>query len=434
MVDQLRKRGDIGTALLLQEILLLDKRNKPNKEISAVELRKYRDIYLQSTERLKMITGHEVPAVPPLHNLLLLTQGEVMFPSDLAQTSLEDYVGRSLLHLALDLGVMEDEPRYIEFDVTTTTLRDDWNRLPIHIACSRDSETVVEYLLNINVNLDVVDGNRRSALHYAAASGDEGIIQLLLERDANIDYKDAYGLSPLVWAAIRGHTTTVQVLAQDGVDLDVHVNRHYQMPLFLAAKKGYRDVIELLLEKGADVNFKNLLLEKGADVILKNQYSNTPLSIAIIRRHAIIVQLLLEKGAKVNLEDMDDDLYFFAAAEYGYTNVLRQLLERNSDFRYVFLDKMLRIAARGGHATTVQLLLENGADPNTEMRGHPTALQIAIDEGHKDVAEILRTTASGQHQTQIRDARAETFKPKEKNASIEPTRLQRRPTIEFISG
>ena len=60
-------------------------------------------------------------------------------------------------------------------------------------------------------------------------------------------------------------------------------------PLFVAALKGCSQVVEILLEKGANINFFS---KKGT----------TPLCVAAQNGHEQVVQLLLEKGrANVDL-------------------------------------------------------------------------------------------------------------------------------------
>jgi ankyrin repeat protein len=55
-------------------------------------------------------------------------------------------------------------------------------------------------------------------------------------------------------------------------------------------KEGHTEIVQLLLEKGADVN-------------AKNKYGRTALIYATERGYTEIVQLLLEKGADVNAKD-----------------------------------------------------------------------------------------------------------------------------------
>jgi ankyrin repeat protein len=82
-----------------------------------------------------------------------------------------------------------------------------------------------------------------------------------------------------------------------------------------AAKKGHREVADLLLTKGADVNaiqydaytplhlgaaeghkeVADLLLAKGADIDAKDNEDYTPLHLAVANEHGDIVEYLLTK-------------------------------------------------------------------------------------------------------------------------------------------
>ncbi len=62
-------------------------------------------------------------------------------------------------------------------------------------------------------------------------------------------------------------------------------NESGQTPLHLAVRAGYRDIVELLIAKGADVN-------------AKNKAGRTALRIAINQSHPEIAELLRKHGAK----------------------------------------------------------------------------------------------------------------------------------------
>jgi len=117
--------------------------------------------------------------------------------------------------------------------------------------------------------------------------------------------------------------------------------------LLNAAASGQADVVEALLERGANIEAKNNL---GA----------TPLIFAAVQGHSRVVKLLLGRGADVN-----------AKTATGITPLIG--------------------AASAADADVVQLLLEDGADVSVkDQQGH-TALDMAEATGDTQVYALLRS-------------------------------------------
>ncbi|KAL9040923.1 MAG: hypothetical protein Q9214_004294, partial [Letrouitia sp. 1 TL-2023] len=95
-------------------------------------------------------------------------------------------------------------------------------------------------------------------------------------------------------ASCGGHQDIVQVLLDKGADVNAQ-GRYYGNALHAASYEGYRDIIRILLDKGADVNAKG------------GEYGNA-LQVASYRGHQNIVQLLLDKGANVNAQGVQEKL------------------------------------------------------------------------------------------------------------------------------
>eukprot|EP00019_Armaparvus_languidus_P000094 CAMPEP_0168600186 /NCGR_PEP_ID=MMETSP0420-20121227/12612_1 /TAXON_ID=498008 /ORGANISM="Pessonella sp." /LENGTH=275 /DNA_ID=CAMNT_0008638185 /DNA_START=29 /DNA_END=853 /DNA_ORIENTATION=+ len=91
-------------------------------------------------------------------------------------------------------------------------------------------------------------------------------------------------------AAAMGQATLVQEFIDAGIDVDLRDFDREDTALHLACAKGQKEVIELLVENGADVNVQN---NRGA----------TPLHSLVKKRFDLLALWLVRQGADINLED-----------------------------------------------------------------------------------------------------------------------------------
>ena len=89
--------------------------------------------------------------------------------------------------------------------------------------------------------------------------------------------------------------------------------------IHFAASEGHKEIIEKLIEEGADLN------------VLNNQ-KKTALHLAVDQWKHDIVQLLVENGAKMNLMDIDDKM----AIDYTWSpndnwKIIEQQMEKEVD-------------------------------------------------------------------------------------------------------
>ena len=129
-----------------------------------------------------------------------------------------------------------------------------------------------------------------------------------------INAKDNIGFTPLHMAVTMGHREMAELLLVQGADVDAR-DTFGQTSLHQAARWGHKDLAEFLIAKGADVNAKDeaggtvlhhaaiqgdesvveLLIARGADVNARNNKNRTPLDLAkeayprvaeVLARHA----------------------------------------------------------------------------------------------------------------------------------------------------
>ena len=135
-----------------------------------------------------------------------------------------------------------------------------------------------------------------------------------------------------------------------GTDVNAK-NERGATPLHRAATFGHKEIAELLIDKGADVNAMGGLL------------GWTPLHWAASEGRKEVANLLINKGADVN-----------AATDNGVTP--------------------LHTSAGSGHKEFSELLIAKGANVNAKIALGPiqglTALDAAIERNHPKIADLLR--------------------------------------------
>ncbi|RYP92526.1 hypothetical protein DL770_001392 [Monosporascus sp. CRB-9-2] len=164
-----------------------------------------------------------------------------------------------------------------------------------------------------------------TGLHLAAFFRVRETVDFLLQDRWKVNVCDNIDRTPLSWAAEKGHEAVVQLLLEKGANIEAKDNEYDQTPLSWAAEEGHEAVVKLLLEKGVIIETKDkygrtplswatemgrkaivqLLLEKGAIIETKDKYGRTPLSWAAENGHEAVVQLLLEKGVNIEVRCYD---------------------------------------------------------------------------------------------------------------------------------
>jgi ankyrin repeat protein len=142
-----------------------------------------------------------------------------------------------------------------------------------------------------------------------------------------------------------------------------------------------------------------LLLEMGADVNLRADASRKTLHLATKNGHEAVVRVLLRRGVDINTKDIDGRTALHLAAEQGHEAIVRLLCGNGADV-HAKMNAMLggvccgatalHFAAWQGNEVMVRALLGIGADIDEEDRWDArTALHIAAIGGHEAVVRLL---------------------------------------------
>ena len=213
--------------------------------------------------------------------------------------------------------------------------------------------------------------------------------------------KDEGGSTALHHAAGYGPLTNLELLLNKGADVNAK-NRRSSTPLHWAIHDEAK--VRLLLSKGADVNTRQAegrtplflaamlgdglptmrsLFAKGADPNLASANRQTPLMVATARGNIEGIRLLIEKGAEVNAKDGAGETALMFACLSGNADAVRFLIEKGADVKVKSKrnETALGFAATAGVQESVELLLAKGAEVNVRnLRGYSPLMFAASSD------------------------------------------------------
>jgi len=155
-----------------------------------------------------------------------------------------------------------------------------------------------------------------------------------------------------------------------------------ETPLFLACNYGLDEIAIKLVEKGADINFRN--------PVYKTTYHWTPLGRALRYCNFTLAKYLVDHGANINSREggMNPLLWF---SWIGDLDNVKTCIGNNADINHANDEGVtpLILAAISGNEQVVTLLITSGAHVNHVSNNEVTALMNACIYGHEIIVRIL---------------------------------------------
>ncbi|KAL8666382.1 MAG: hypothetical protein Q9168_007488 [Polycauliona sp. 1 TL-2023] len=295
-------------------------------------------------------------------------------------------------------------------------------------AAWRGFSKIIEFLLDERTDMNL------NPLFYAAIFVDSvPTARMLIAKGAKVD-ASFHDNTHFEHALGKGHPEMVQLLLSNEVSANIHVHRD---ALSLAAWSGLEEVVRQLLDAGFDVNARTpgapgkrskiqsrtallcaaegkrqstveLLIERGADVNLQTDVSmpwRTVLQRACSLGWIDTVRLLLKSGADISIRGGDHESAFQAAcaAPENHDTVLPLLIQHGADVNESGgpFGSPLQCAAHFGRDQAIPILLEHGACINHQRGECGNALQAALEHGHGYVAH--QALAAGADRNKVKE-------------------------------
>ena len=223
-------------------------------------------------------------------------------------------------------------------------------------------------------------------------------IQKMKQKKQKMKQKIQEMNNALLLSAVRpGHAPSVLLAIRQGTDVnafhktDVHdrLEMEQATALTVAAAHDIVDVVDVLIEQGADVNLNKppgrtplmaaalfdsmttvqKLIDAGADLNKLDQNGNTALHLAI-QNHVhsteerISIGLLIEVGTDVNIPDNKGYTALISAVDKEYFGYVEALIKAGADVNYKGW-MLFQCAVRGGSVIALHLFFRAGININT---------------------------------------------------------------------
>ncbi len=307
---------------------------------------------------------------------------------------------------AVDSGNIDEVRRHLN-EGTDVNKKDEKGQTPLHLSARNGSKKVGEVLVERGAAINAQDHEGQTPLHLAAREGQSAMVDLLLLKKAKVNSRDTQGRTPLHHATFRQGNETPLLLIAGRATVDAKDNKDWT-PLYLASLNNLPRMVELLINKGAQVNpttgpsplmgatrdghteVVKVLLNYKAQVHGSSKASKTPLHVAAEKGYPQIAELLIQHQAEPNRKDKTGHTPLYYATYHDQIQVMRILIEAHADLNETIKEgTLLHLAAQRGSMEASRLLLEHGAKLEIKDSNGHRPLDVAINNRKQGIADMI---------------------------------------------
>lgn len=236
-------------------------------------------------------------------------------------------------------------------------------------AIIHNQKSTISKLLSLGASTNVTDRGGCTPLHLCITNTcSTHIAKLVLEAGANVNAKTNAGATPLHLAVTKEMRTMAALLIARKADINA-TDAQGETALHVAARRGYAPIVGLLLRNGADVNAVSKIF-------------NCPIHLAICKKRFAIVDILLDNNATVDASDAGGNTpLHLAVAKRLRPKFIKRLVEQaptTSSKKNDLGKSPLHLAIENSNVETANLLVEEGADPNTVNNDGASPIRLAL--------------------------------------------------------
>ncbi|MGA2879318.1 MAG: ankyrin repeat domain-containing protein [Bryobacteraceae bacterium] len=296
---------------------------------------------------------------------------------------------------------------------------------PLHWAVYQRDAALVKRLIAAGAKVSVVNQFGSTPMQEAAVTGDAEIIKMLLAAGADVESANAQGQTALMVVARTGKVDAAKALLIAGAKVNATESFGGQTALMWAAAESQPAMIRMLLEYGAKVNARGTERDPQTRITAEPRPKDrhiggfTPLLYVARQGDVECAKALIEGGADINMYTRDRETPLVLALENQHFDLAKYLISAGADSDkwdlygrsplYTAVD--LSTLPTGGRPDTpstdkttamevIQMLLDNGANPNLQLKLRPPYRNVVFDRGGDQVLStgatpLLRASKGG---------------------------------------
>ncbi|OGI07307.1 MAG: hypothetical protein A2Y40_03310 [Candidatus Margulisbacteria bacterium GWF2_35_9] len=146
-----------------------------------------------------------------------------------------------------------------------------------------------------------------------------------------------------------------------------------ETPLMIAIKEGKNDIVKELINRGADLNIKDLI-------------HWSPIHYSAVYGNEEAAKMLINAGVKIPTDNAQKDRFIFTAAQGGNAWLVQKMLDRGDPAEVNYIGSFdngktpLMFAAKRGHDDIAKMLIDHGASTKSKNKDGFTVLMAACGD------------------------------------------------------
>lgn len=175
----------------------------------------------------------------------------------------------------------------------------------------------VKKVIDTGVDINQKDDRGFTPLLIAIEENKLDIVKYLLSKGADLKLKNNKGFNALIISTNKNYNDVFEYLLSQGADITTTDPRNGRQPIHIAAKLGYIGILDVLLNKGVDVNQVTINKE-------------IPLHLAVQSLYLPTVKYLIGKSANINAIDRSGKTPLDSARKFGTKRMIDFLIKKGA--------------------------------------------------------------------------------------------------------